>query len=314
MDFVSRHIFRTILAVALALEFVTVQAQDAAQPAIELQWPSVQEGEYRDLVWYRKLKLDVAGYLSPEIVDRSAVLYKYQLADISDEACDNVAKWLTSGWLAFAMKADDADNTYQVFVPPDYQEFLEEQERLEDTIFSRYRDVAEYATFVEEAVLPEYRAVIDAIRADSGDPNGSDDQEGIWQHAAYAIADTVGARVAGAYREFFSNRNDQDYERYVSLRQELRNRPLFDENNLERSCLPQWVDTVEWDADWQRDALLFLGVTPDLFEGHSVEKMITWNAGNPVVPTEEVLLSVPGDEDVIASDFLENIGKNALRY
>ena len=175
--------------------------------------------------------------------------------DISDEACDNVAKWLTSGWLAFAMKADDA---YQVFVPAKYREFVEEREKLEHTIFSKYQHKPEYEEFVAKSVFPEYRAAIDTIKEGAGDLERPDEQGGNWQHAAYTIADTVGAKVAGAYRNFLSEKGDQDYELYIDLKKELEGKLLFDET-LKKGCLSYWVDVPEGDAGKQEDALLFLG-------------------------------------------------------
>ena len=314
MKFVSRQISHGILVVALALELLparAVVADDASLLAIDSQWPGVQEGEYRDLVWYRKFKLDVAGYLSPEIVDRSAVLYKYQLMDISDEACNNVAKWLTSGWLAFATKEDD---TYQVFVPAKYQEFVEEREKLEHTIFSKYQHEPEYEEFVSKTVLPEYKAAMHTIMKDAGDLEDPDGQGGNWQHAAYAIADTVGAKVAGAYRGFLSEKDDQDYELYNDLMEKLKDRPVFDESGSKKDCLSYWVDVPEWDAGKQEDALLFLGVKPDLLGGHVGEKVITWNAGSAVVPTGEYSRVSREEEHSIPADFLESIGTKALRY
>ena len=78
----------TVVAAALLLAAVVVvdasRAQDA-QKQLSLTPALLQGGEYRDLNWYRRMKLGSAYFVNPGLVKQAAVAYKYPV-ELLDEA------------------------------------------------------------------------------------------------------------------------------------------------------------------------------------------------------------------------------------
>ena len=271
-------------SLALFYCFNTVLADEADWTTLPLDNYAVHAGEYLELEWYRELKLDVARYLNPDVIDNAAIMYKYELNDISDELCDSMVKQLDSGHLAFAI---DMDSKYDVFVPSGYTNYVVEKGQIEDDIFAKYLDQPEYEQFVEDTVVPAYMIELEQIGQTVAAQIG-EIQAGTVSESTYGaisvIAEMVSERVAPAYREFFASREDEDYERYVQLLDSLSGRKLVEHDEDETGCFSYWVDDTELRESGNEYGVVFLGIMPNLFEGRVAEKVITWDAGQAVVP------------------------------
>lgn len=105
-----------LLAPALAGWVLADEARPGADAAASTA--AVQAGDYRDLTWFRKLKVRTAPYVNPNLLKQSAVAYKYDpQALLKAAGWDEVYTGLKSGQIALGKKLDDG--SYEVLSPED---------------------------------------------------------------------------------------------------------------------------------------------------------------------------------------------------
>lgn len=116
----SRFMF---FAIAIALMMPVVGIVVAEEPALEKRAVEVVKGgEYRDLTFWRKLKLGAAPYVNPGLAKTAAVAYKYDTRIVMKAAgTQKVSQFLevlNSGVVVFAICDNDSQRCVVLQIQP----------------------------------------------------------------------------------------------------------------------------------------------------------------------------------------------------
>lgn len=262
--------------VCLALAVPVVGHAGTILISSKLSDEAVRTGLYRNFVWYRKAKLEIADFIVPELKEQSAVIFKYYPNDIARQYCGDVLDKLYRGELALATPVD---NTYKVkakfyeeLVPKKYQELVKMKQGVVDG-FIQYQDNPKYMKFIKEKVVP---AIQEAT--EKAPRKNETDTLALGKELKAKIERTV----VPSYQEFLEGEGLKSYESLSEYKKSLASMKVLEHDAPHSACIPSLTREAGGKKPDAGYSLIFLGVKPDLFDKLSTDQVVTWKAGPSV--------------------------------